>query len=109
MLDLMAQKLAASVRRGERPSIDPSVVKLYVAESRRRIGALAEDLLGPAGTAVAHEASEWAMEMLHTRFPVSIGGGTDEVHHNNLSERALDLPRDVRVDKDIPWRDVPRG
>ena len=66
-------------------------------------------LMGPAGTATTHEASEWAMEQLVARYPISIGGGTDEVHHNNLGEQALGLPRDLRMDKDVPWIDVPRS
>ena len=28
---------------------------------------------------------------------------------NILGERVLGLPGDVRVDKDVPWKDVPRN
>jgi len=28
---------------------------------------------------------------------------------NILGERVLGLPGDVRVDKDLPWREVPRS
>jgi hypothetical protein len=28
---------------------------------------------------------------------------------NILGERVLGLPGDVRVDKDLPWREVPRN
>jgi len=28
---------------------------------------------------------------------------------NILGERVLKLPGDVRVDRDVPWRDVPRS
>lgn len=109
LLGLMGEQISAAARRGEMPPIHPSIVKLYVAQNRRLEGDLAQRLLGPAGGATTHEASEWAMEQLHARFPISIGGGTDEVHHNNLGEQALGLPRDVRVDKDVPWKDIPKG
>ena len=53
--------------------------------------------------------SRWAMEKAMNRYMVSIGGGTDEVHHNNIGEQALGLPRDIRVDREVAWKDVPKG
>ncbi len=109
IIKLLSEQISAAARRGEVPPIHPSIVKLYIAENRRREGDLAMRLMGPAGTASTHEASEWAMEQLVARYPISIGGGTDEVHHNNLGEQALGLPRDIRPDKDVPWNEVPRS
>jgi hypothetical protein len=39
----------------------------------------------------------------------SIGGGTTEMARNNVSERVLGMPREVTHDRNLAFRDVPKG
>ncbi|MCU1378937.1 MAG: Dehydrogenase [Acidimicrobiales bacterium] len=111
LLDVMGERILAAVRRREVPPMDPSILKLYVAENAVRNGNLAMAIGGASVVAAPEgdEVSGWAQAELLGRFGISIGGGTNEVQRNNLAERALGLPREMRNDHEVPWREVPRS
>ena len=104
----MGQSIQAAVRRAERPRVDPGLMKLFAAESKRRSGDLAAAIGGLAVVADHDDPARWARHELAGRYAISIGGGTNEVIRNNVAERALGLPREPSVDRAMPWRDIRR-
>jgi len=111
ILGLLRDRVQADVLRGVPPGIDASVLKLVWSRDRADKGSLALDVLGAAGTLAAGDASRegfWQTFFLN-RFWASIGGGTDEIHHTMVGERVLGLPPEPRVDKDLPFRELPAG
>lgn len=104
VLDLAGEAIQVAIRERRPPPIDGALVKLLVAELKVRSGDLAARLCGAATMAGEGPTAAWARAEILGRYNYSIGGGTNEVHRNNLAERALGLPREPRADRDRPWR-----
>jgi len=64
-------------------------------------GALLDDTHSPQG-------AEWQQRYLGLPG-LRIAGGTDEILRNIISERVLGLPPEQRMDKGIPFKDIPSG
>jgi alkylation response protein AidB-like acyl-CoA dehydrogenase len=116
----MTNRRAAQVRRAGTPGPEGSVGKLAYAEENQRVYELCMDLLGnegmlyPAGyPMIRPKMLGMGTTDVHKSFlrvrANSIEGGTSEVMRNILGERVLGLPGDVRNDKELPWKDVPRS
>jgi alkylation response protein AidB-like acyl-CoA dehydrogenase len=110
---------AGQNRTAGTPGPEGSTAKLVYAELNKRIYDLAVDLLGPEGMLYdSYDATQPALDDdrtdrdLRRRFlrsrANSIEGGTSEIMKNILGERVLGLPGEPRVDKDLPWSEVPR-
>ena len=110
---------AAQTRQAGVPGPEGSTGKLHGAELNKKIYELCIDIMGPAGQlytsyemvrpeGLVMMSSDVPKSFLRSRAN-SIEGGTSEVMRNILGERVLGLPGDVRVDKDLPWREVPRN
>ena len=94
-----AERAAARARAGEPPGPEGSGGKIRWADHLKATGNLAKDLQGASGMLVD---DEWHPIFL-TGPSMSIRGGTDEIQRNIVGERALGLPPEPRVDKDIPY------
>jgi alkylation response protein AidB-like acyl-CoA dehydrogenase len=103
------------------PGPEGSVAKLFQAESAKRLWELSIDVLGSRGLSFeeGYELRQVAgmadtpegfakYQFLRSRAN-SIEGGTSEIMKNILGERVLGLPGEPRVDKEVPWKDVPRS
>jgi alkylation response protein AidB-like acyl-CoA dehydrogenase len=104
-------RVGAAMRTGDLNDQAAAISRLFGGTTTARSYTLAFDLAGPAGVAWADDDGE----VRHTgldflmRQASSIGGGTLEMARNVISERVLGMPRERSQDKDIPFRDVPRG
>jgi len=116
----MTNARAAATRKAGTPGPEGSVAKLAFAELNKHAYELCMDLLGnegmlmPAGYPMLRpELVGMGSPDVHKMFlrvrANSIEGGTSEVMRNILGERVLGLPGDVRTDKELAWKDVPRS
>jgi alkylation response protein AidB-like acyl-CoA dehydrogenase len=111
--DRLRQQLAAG-----RPGPEGSAAKLVMARLNQEISGLEVELAGADGL----RYDDWSMRRperanFFGRGPGyrylrargnSIEGGTSEILRNIIAERVLGLPSEPRVDKDVPWKDLPR-
>ncbi len=107
---LTARRAVDALRAGRAPGPEGSGMKLRGSEAFRHLTDLAVSLLGPRAGAPGpdHEASEWQTLFL-TAPSLGIRGGTDEIQRNILGERVLGLPREPRIDRDLPYNRLPRS
>ena len=109
---------ASQNRKKGDPGPEGSIGKMASADLNKDVYALTMNLMGAEGMLygsfemirpeTAMDSDSLQKAFLRSRAN-SIEGGTTEVMKNILGERVLGLPGDVRVDRDVPWSEVPRS
>ncbi len=120
VLRLTNMRAAAKARAGN-PGPEGSIAKLAFANLNKSVYEWCIDTLGAAGgidydytfrrpsEALLDGAPGSARKLFLRSRANSIEGGTSEIMRNILGERILGLPGEPRVDRDLPWSQVPRS
>jgi alkylation response protein AidB-like acyl-CoA dehydrogenase len=101
-----------ALSRGETPGPESSIGKLVNGAKLQNIAAFAMDLMEQGGILTDPKLAPLAavfQQTLMTSPSSRIAGGSDEIMRNIIAERVLGLPADVRVDKDLPFNELPTG
>lgn len=101
-------RLRTMVSKGENPGALAGMVKLAYASRQQKALGLAMELRGPA--AIAADPTDSAVADLQYDYIYStvmrIAGGADEVLRNQIAERVLDMPGEIRMDKTVAFEDL---
>jgi alkylation response protein AidB-like acyl-CoA dehydrogenase len=115
MLDVVSahlqQRLGEGIMSGSMSDQSAAIGRLFVGNTTVRCSTIAFEVAGAAGAAWTEDdgaLADCGRDFL-LRQVATIGGGTTEMARNVISERVLGMPRERSLDRDVPFRDVPRS
>ncbi|HKF78614.1 MAG TPA: acyl-CoA dehydrogenase family protein [Candidatus Dormibacteraeota bacterium] len=102
---------SAAARAGQRPGSGGSVRKVARSNLARLGSDVGMEVLGASGMLVGPDTpGDGRLQRLALSSPgTSIAGGTDEIQRNIIGERVLGLPKEPRLDVDVPFRELKTG
>ena len=101
-----------ALSRGQTPGPESSIGKVVGAALMQDMANTALELEDQFGiiSDPANAPLAGAFQMALMAAPgLRIAGGTDEILRNIIAERVLGLPQDVRLDKNVAFKDIPTG
>ncbi len=106
-----AERAKAAARAGAQPGPETSTLKLAGTRTSRAIRDLGFAAMGPHGMLLGEDAPAEGLFHKYALFvqASSIAGGSDEVQHNIIGERALGLPKEPDDSRDKPFRELRVG
>jgi alkylation response protein AidB-like acyl-CoA dehydrogenase len=111
-LRLTRLRTQTALSRGQTPGPEASIGKLVTAPLTQDLASMAlelEDQFGIIRDPKLAPMQAFFQQVLMSAPGGRIAGGTDEIMRNIIAERVLGLPQDVRVDKDVAFKDIPTG
>ena len=116
----LAARLTQGMSTGAMPPPAGSMMKLMAAVNVMRRAEIGLILSGPdaitwpvgeGGGGSGELTTPGALLGEHTlwRQGMSLGGGSNEIQRNIISERVLGLPREYAADREVPYREVRRS
>jgi alkylation response protein AidB-like acyl-CoA dehydrogenase len=102
----------SAISKGRDPGPENSIGKVVTGQMLQEIASLGLELQEMAGTLIAEDEADYEAKfqfMLLRSLAVRIEGGTDEILKNIIAERVLGLPGDIRLDRDVSFKDIPSG
>ncbi len=103
-------RVQSALSRGGTPGPENSITKIVSANKLLDIGSFGMDLMDMGGILVDEQPMEGMFQGAWMSAPgLRIAGGTDEILRNIIAERVLQMPGDIRLDKGIPFSEVPQG
>ncbi|HVR30611.1 MAG TPA: acyl-CoA dehydrogenase family protein [Thermoanaerobaculia bacterium] len=102
----------SAISQGRTPGPENSIGKVVTGQMLQEIASLGLELQDQAGLLVAEDEAAYDARfqfMLLRSLGVRIEGGTDEILKNIIAERVLGLPGDIRLDRDVSFKDIPSG
>ncbi len=108
---LMALRTRAEMQSGRAPGPGGSLGKLFGSVIQWRMREILMNMAGPGSQAWSAEDTTGGALSKQTvgSFSSSIAGGTDEIQRNIIGDRVLGLPRDISVDRGVPFRELRVG
>ncbi len=103
----LIDRVTLGMRTGHFPSPAGSLIRLFAATNTERHFDIALELAGAsAGVHVAGDPAVDHGEPYLMRQGNSLGGGSNEMQRNIISERLLGMPREFAADRDKPFDEV---
>lgn len=101
-------RLLTKMSKGEPLGPEAALIKLAYGRKLQDIAALAMDVEGYDGVIASPNAPlrEKAFAAYHWGAVMRIAGGADEILRNQIAERVLGMPGEIRVDRDVPFNQL---